>query len=103
MVRAVVAPAKSATNIRMPSSTPRTHATRLLIELLDTHHVQILGPQAHGLQDKEAPKVRGEASIKAHRHSARIITTAAIAESRRSHRLLHAEDVRPGVGDVSAV
>jgi hypothetical protein len=87
----------------MPSSIQRTHATRLLIELLDTNHVQILGPQAHSLQDQEAPEVRGEESFKTRRHDKRILTTVAIAKSRRRHRLLHPQDIRSGVGDMLTI
>jgi hypothetical protein len=70
------------------------HATGHLIELLDTNHVQILGPQTYSLQDKKAPKVRREESFQIRRHNARILTTAAIEEPRRGHCVLHIEDVR---------
>ena len=82
---------------------PSTHATHHLIELLDTNHVQILGPQTHSLQDKEAPKVRREEGLEACRADACIVTTTASAESRRSHRLLHAEDIRSGVGNMPTI
>ena len=71
--------------------------------LLDTHHIQILGPKTHILQDKEAPKVRREESRPTRRHIACVFTAAAIAEPRGSHRLLYAQDVRSRVGHMSAV
>lgn len=105
VVRAVVAPPQSATNIRMPSSTlPHARDTASSNPcLLDTHHIQILGPKTHILQDKEAPKVRREESRPTRRHIACVFTAAAIPEPRGSHRLLYAQDVRSRVGHMSAV
>jgi hypothetical protein len=79
------------------------HATRLLIELLDTNHVQIHSPEAHGIQDKEAPKIRREESVQAYRHDSCVITAAAIPRPRRSDCYIHTQDIRPRIRNMSTI
>lgn len=69
----------------------------------DTHHVQVHGPQALGLEDQEAPKVCRQTSRQPRRRDAHIFAAATAAEPRGSHGNLHRQDVRPRIWHVFAV
>ena len=102
VVRAIITSAQSSTYQRTTSPQRAAHTIRPLT-LLDTHNVQILGPETQRVEDKKAGKVRRKTISQAHRTYTSIVTAARGAELGGADADIHTQDIRSRIRDVFTV